>query len=237
MLKNRLKMERKAMVLPEILKLFIALIAILILLYLAYQLYGIFTAKSDLEKARETLNQITGKIESLKESDEVEYLVTAPKGWYLVSYTGEESSPEKNYEVKALQNNLGWKFNMPSTCKKEGCLCMCKHTEDLTEIFDRHPFSNIYAHQTAQALIKYFFYLDIKSPVGISLTGFKSCENQGLCVDAKDVIVDNTISYSIHFKGEGETNLVRWISLHKVPQKIFLKKYEGSDEIFITKIK
>ncbi len=96
-------MRKKADILmPEFLKLMIAVIVIGLLLYLAYQLYGIFIAKSDLEKARSTLNQIVGKIESLEEGEKIDYIINSPEGWNLLLYEDE------------------------SLCDGEKCLCICE---------------------------------------------------------------------------------------------------------------
>lgn len=79
-------MKKKAIMLPETLKIIIAVVCIVLLIYLAWSLYELFIVKSDLAKARETLNQIKNEADLLDELDERNYLVVSPKGWYFVSY-------------------------------------------------------------------------------------------------------------------------------------------------------
>jgi len=79
-------MKRKAIMLPETLKIIIAIVCIVLLIYLAWSLYDLFIVKSDLAKARETLKQINNEISLLDELDERNYLVVSPEKWYFVSY-------------------------------------------------------------------------------------------------------------------------------------------------------
>ena len=92
------------MLLKETLNLLIAVVVIGLLLILAYQLYGIFIGKHELEQARATIDAIVGKIESLGEGESTEYLIRAPKDWYIFSFKGDEGLE----------------------CKGEACLCVCK---------------------------------------------------------------------------------------------------------------
>jgi len=71
------------LVLPESLKLIIAVLCLLLLIYLAWNLYTLTTTKSKLAQARETLSQIAGKINGLKEGQD-KYMIVSPKDWYLL---------------------------------------------------------------------------------------------------------------------------------------------------------
>ena len=83
---KKLDLNKKAILLPEVLKIIIAVVCIVLLIYLAVKLYGILTASSDLEKARATLNAIVGKMSILKPDESIEYIVTGPINWLIVSF-------------------------------------------------------------------------------------------------------------------------------------------------------
>ena len=76
-------MRKKAILLPESLKLIIAVLCIILLVYLAWSLYGIFRTKTETEQARETLKGIVAEVEGLEEGQR-KYLVVAPEGWILL---------------------------------------------------------------------------------------------------------------------------------------------------------
>lgn len=97
---------KKAILLEEGMRLFVALAVLVMLVYLAYSLYDIFIAKSDLEKAKATLKQIAGKLEGLEDGQEIKYLVTAPKNWQIIGYKPGE--------------------DMPRQCMNKNCLCICR---------------------------------------------------------------------------------------------------------------
>jgi len=81
------KRSKKAILLPETLKIIIAVICIVLLIYLAVSLYGIFIGKSEIERARATLDAIVGKLNSIeKDGDMQQYLVTAPVNWRIISF-------------------------------------------------------------------------------------------------------------------------------------------------------
>jgi len=107
---NKIK-NKKAFLLGETLNIVIALACIVLLFILAFKLYGIFIAKSDLEKARATLDDIAGKANALNTSEFFNYLVVAPKDWNLVAFSSGEKKlcicPEgnlNNYENFCNQN-------------------------------------------------------------------------------------------------------------------------------------
>lgn len=77
--------NKKAIVLPETLKIIIGVLCILILIYLAWSLYSMFIVKSKLTQAKETLKEIADKINGLGDREIDDYLVVAPKGWALMA--------------------------------------------------------------------------------------------------------------------------------------------------------
>jgi len=107
--------NKKAILLPEGLKLMIALVCIILLIYLAYSFYQIFIAKSDLEKARANLNAIVGKIESLEIGKGIGYLLYSPRNWILISFPNIYSSHGPLSEGEP---------EIPKSCDKF-CLCIC----------------------------------------------------------------------------------------------------------------
>lgn len=102
------KINKKSEILiPETVRIVIAVLCIVILIYLAYKLYSLFTTKTELEQARETLEQIVGKINLLKEGEIYNYLTLVPSDWFIVYYKQGENSP--------------------SICNNKNCLCMCEY--------------------------------------------------------------------------------------------------------------
>ena len=96
--------DNKAILLPEALKIILAVISIGMLLYLLVSLYSIFVGKTRLEQARETLNQIVAKINVMDEGDVEEFLIQSPKESFFVYFDKETSG---------------------SRCSGGNCLCIC----------------------------------------------------------------------------------------------------------------
>lgn len=96
----------------EVLKIVLAVLCIVLLLYLGFKLYSLFLKKTDTEQARETLEQILQRASSLKEGENAKYLVVAPAGWYLIYY-------DSNFP------------GMPSDCGFKGCICICSFKKSL----------------------------------------------------------------------------------------------------------
>ena len=110
--------NKKAILLPESIRIIIAVLCIILLIYLAVSLYGLFKNKTEREQARETLKQIIDEITTAKDTGkERQYLVIAPKGWYLVSYVKEKSTP--------------------TICKGESCLCMCPEKSNILDVYGK----------------------------------------------------------------------------------------------------
>lgn len=141
MLKNTLSKMRnkKGIVLPTTLKLVIAVLCILVLIYLAASLYSAFIVKSEIAQARATLENIMGKIGSLEEGETEEYLVVNPKGWYFIGYGNEvcicpyEVLRESRKECceKGAHLNIGAGVLVDSACtfpilknQYEGCVSL-----------------------------------------------------------------------------------------------------------------
>src|SRR3989304_6755697 len=86
--------SKRAILMPEVLKIILAVLGIVALLYLAFSMYGLFTKKAKLEQARGTLDEITAKIDSLKDGESGKVIVLSPKDWTLVSFAANAPKPK-----------------------------------------------------------------------------------------------------------------------------------------------
>lgn len=101
-------MNKKAdIMMKEALTLIVSVLCLLILFYLAYQLYGMMIKKSALEQAKASLDQIINTIERLEDGVIKNFLVTSPKNWFIIVYSKEDS--------------LG-------SCSGNNCICFCPST-------------------------------------------------------------------------------------------------------------
>jgi len=108
-LKSGFKMKnKKAILLPETLKIILAVIGISLLLYLSVNLYGLFTTKTDIEQARSSLEKLYSGIEKVENNEEVisEVFLESPNGWWVIAW------PYEKEDKKPLQ------------CKSN-CICLC----------------------------------------------------------------------------------------------------------------
>lgn len=90
-----MKLKNKKAILPEeVVRIVIAVLCIIVLIFLAVQLYSIFTRSNELEQAKSTLNEIVAKSKGLSEvGKQTDLLVLSPgtkNDWRIVSY------PDKN---------------------------------------------------------------------------------------------------------------------------------------------
>ena len=79
------KNNRGDFTVEQILKIVLAVAGIAILIILMYSLYGVFTSKSKSEQAKALLQQLKEKIDGMKEGQEDEFFITAPKDWAIIS--------------------------------------------------------------------------------------------------------------------------------------------------------
>ncbi len=96
----------------ETLKIIIAVICVLFLVYLLAALYNTNSSDKKLNQAKEVLTvtdedsrSIEAIILSLKEGDEEVKDISQPSGWYLYSFVGQER---------------------PNSCLNQRCLCICQ---------------------------------------------------------------------------------------------------------------
>lgn len=108
--------NKKAIVLPEVIRLIIAVLCIILLIMLAVQVYSIFTRSNELEQAKATLNEIMSMSSQLEKlGDSTNLLVIAPKEWSIVSIkdklcickiSGDPTQVEKECSVSGTCQNI-----------------------------------------------------------------------------------------------------------------------------------
>jgi hypothetical protein len=99
--------SKKAILMPETLKIIIAVISIVILLYLAVSIFGIFTQKNQDKKFAENhMNQIENLIGELDEGESRRYTLLSPDGWVLSGWPEDGEYPNECSGLKS-------------------CLCLC----------------------------------------------------------------------------------------------------------------
>ena len=147
----------------EVLKMVLAVGCIIILIILAAGLYGIFTKKTQLEQAKESLKEIVAKIDSLKKGEQKNVLITSPKDWYIVAFSKGE--------------------NMPFDCKGENCICICERYLNIPAsdaVYIKSPYTGQFAVNTFINIYKR------------ESNGVKNCETSGTCksISQKPEIID-----------------------------------------------
>lgn len=91
---------KKAIILPETLKIVIAVVCLFFLIVLAYKLYGVFLHKQEIEQARATVSNIDFILHDLKEGQEKAYQVMSPVGWYFLVFDKITDASEKTKEAE-----------------------------------------------------------------------------------------------------------------------------------------
>lgn len=198
--------EKKGIILPETLKIVIAVLCLIILIYLAYNMYGLFIKKTAIEQARESLNQLAEKINNLK-SEEDSFLVTALKDWYVVSYNILDMSFEPPHAV------LSGYREMPSSCNNQNCICFCQYSKNLEK------------SEVSYDLEEKFYAFYYKK------YALDSCNN-GVCMTFdKKVKISNEL-FSPTMGEYKRLESVNWISLYAIPKEIYITK--NNEEIILT---
>ena len=101
--------NKKAILMPEVMKILIAVLCIAALIYLAVSISGLATKKAKVEQSKGTLDEIEAKIKTLIDSkEEKSFMMTvlAPNEWYIVSFTKSD-------------------IERPKLCPGD-CLCVCE---------------------------------------------------------------------------------------------------------------
>lgn len=168
-----------------VLKMIVAGICFLILIYLGASIYGIFQDKSDLEKAELHLNKIAEKIEKLEVDETDSYLLYSPQTWTLIGFpTNAVKIPAIGYSGGGWSQPVYYGENeIPNICKNNGwtqCLCICNSEgSDILENCDNLGVckeireSNLIVNQEnleSKSLISINYLLDNKKALIIEKT-------------------------------------------------------------------
>ena len=183
-------MDKKGkFLLGETVKIVLAILVIVGLIILGVQLYGLFKANSDFQRAKALLNQLDAQIEAMEDGVQDKILVQGIKGWNIMAWTKED-------RIKPIQ------------CKGESCLCVCKG-ETVDECNDRGickplSFENILVGQLGEGRGNFMFLgnseFPYQSPKGIaSLIGMSTDILLNLAVyknvEANEIASDYNVFY------------------------------------------
>jgi len=114
-LKSKFAMNKRGDVLgPETLKIILAVISIVALIYLAFSLYGLLANKSKIEQARATIHEVLQKANVLEVGERTTSIITSPKDWIIISFELGNSIPE---------------------CAGHNCLCMCEQEDCANKVY------------------------------------------------------------------------------------------------------
>ncbi|MGV8152377.1 MAG: hypothetical protein ACP5OG_04800 [Candidatus Nanoarchaeia archaeon] len=119
------KINKKAMTVEEVLKLFLAVIILVMLAYLGYKLYHMFAKKDTEAKAKDMLESINEKIVYLKSVEEkttLNHTIYPIKNWYLKTLDLDSDSASEGLISKCLGQGGNQKVIV-------SCLCMCEDIE------------------------------------------------------------------------------------------------------------
>jgi hypothetical protein len=128
-------MDKKASIFlgQKTLGIVIAIVCILILVYLGFQLYAAFLKdKTDLEKAELHLKKIGEIIDDLGDGESGEYFLYSPEKWMLIGWPSDEGyyldNPSPRGHVPPSLYLYG--DDKPKQCLNNGwenCLCLCDY--------------------------------------------------------------------------------------------------------------
>lgn len=201
--------SKKAILMPETLKIIMAIMGIVLLLYLGISLSGIFLKRTSIQQAEAVLEDLSFLMENLEEGAQEDYLVLSPQKWFLVYYDAEvvERDPKKH---------------MPLQCNGENCLCACPSRSGLEALGMMTPL-----RMERGGYPDYFYYRDEGG-----LDGVVKCEKEGACrpIHKLKLKLNERIHFYRIWSGAGHNEVagyVNWISLFDVPRKIILKNEWG----------
>ncbi len=102
--------NKKAILMPETLKIVLAVIGISLLVILSVKLYAIFIGgKTESEQAKASLENLYLQIQSVEKGHktQAEFVLESPNNWWLIAW------PYENENKK------------PNQCKGDYCVCIC----------------------------------------------------------------------------------------------------------------
>lgn len=104
--------KRGLLMLEQVIKLIIAVLAILLIFYAAAMLFQSYFGKQKDLQAQGTLDRIIQVLNGLEEGRSERYTLLAPVNWYLVSFDAE--------------HNLNDRFQKPGTLVQQNVICLCE---------------------------------------------------------------------------------------------------------------
>src|SRR4030042_2368410 len=104
-MKNFKKNKKGFLLGEETLKIIIAVICIVFLIYLLVAIYNSSTGEKKIAQAKEIFSRTEAIASSLKEGESERQDVPNPEGWHLYSFI---------------------EYEKPNACAGEGCLCICE---------------------------------------------------------------------------------------------------------------
>jgi len=152
---------------PETLKIIVAVLCIIILLYLAYQLVP---KKTALAQARENLNKINFEIQKVisGEKNQSDFFIESPNDWWVIAW------PYKGDTDK------------PAQCKNPDCICLCPIPTIPSKGYSLKECDNIGVCKDLDKPVKTMYKAE---PVGAYATTVKSVESF-LGYDVENVPLD-----------------------------------------------
>lgn len=209
--------KKGEMTLEELIKLILAVAGIAVLLLLAFNLYKMFSVKTQAEQAKIHLERIEKSLKKMNLGQDTEYLITGLKGWYLVGYEALETDPS---------NPLG-EFHSTISCDDEDCICFCDLGDDSVRGIVGGPA--IDGEVDRRPTVNYFFYQKVQSiqygPQGNK--GYDYCESNSVCLKIKGIKIQSK-------EPEMDGFFVPWIRLNNSATNIKIAK--RTDHISLGKI-
>jgi len=164
--------NKKGILVKETLGIVLAVVGIVLLVYLAVELYGLFDSKTGLEKAKGSLDTLysgVGKVDR-GEVEESEFFLESPNDWWVIAWPYQDRS-DKPTQCKG---NCICICPMPSpglsvyegSLKKCNNLGVCKDvSKPIKTIYDAEA-SGLYA-KTRRSLVNALGYDTVNVPIDI----------------------------------------------------------------------
>ena len=103
------KMNKRGILLSEGIRIILAVIAVLLLVYLAAQLSGLFIKKSAQEQAKESMKRLMEEIKNVENGKKMEaqLFIESPNDWWIIAWPYKED------------------VRKPKQCRGNYCVCIC----------------------------------------------------------------------------------------------------------------
>lgn len=136
------KQKRKAILLPEGLKIMLGVLCILLLIVFGVKLYSIFQQSTETSQAEAHMEKMKILIDNIQEGETKEIIILSPKGWAIGGFPSSgdrnygDASPYDSYEAIPLQcTSKNW--------KKCVCLCFDDNLNSLDNTCNEYKTNNL----------------------------------------------------------------------------------------------